>query len=247
MGRDDLPVTADEISAYLDRELDPKSLERMADRLARDPHAALQLAAYRRRDEALRQAFVEGSIASALELQPDRTPPVRLLLIGMVLLIGTLVSLFLWQSEPSTAERVLDDLVADATTAHAIDAGAVLPQGSTADLRTLSAQRLSAVLQTRVQAPDLGSMGFELAASRELPSKHGLGAVLLYRSIDGRTVSCYFRQAGDEGDTSFRISQAAGVNAVYRIDDHIAYAVVGPFAPEFLIRTAELGYRQLRP
>src|SRR5262245_58089791 len=246
MDQDDFPITADEISAYLDRELDPKAMERITGRLARDPQAALQLAAYRRRDEALIQAFNDASITSTYEFQPRRAKPLRWLPVGALLLIGALAGLLLWQVERAAGGVVLADLASDAKTAHAIYAGTDLPQGPAADLSVRTAERLSAVLQNDYRAPDLGSIGFALAGSWELPTKHGLAAVLVYRGFDGRTSSCYFKRVADEEDTDFQITRMAGATMVYRIDDRIGYAVVGPFAPEVLMRAAELGYRQMR-
>jgi hypothetical protein len=69
--------------------------------------------------------------------------------------------------------------------AHATYAGAASAQGFAADLQARSSERLSAVLGIHVRAPDLSSMGFELAANWELASKGGLGAS--WRAPAGRS------------------------------------------------------------
>jgi anti-sigma factor RsiW len=66
--------------------------------------------------------------------------------------------------------------------------------------------------------------------------------VLVYRDLNGRAVSCYFERSPGAGETAYATSQTGAINAIYRVDDEIGYAVVGPFETQTLRAIADLGY-----
>jgi anti-sigma factor RsiW len=105
--------------------------------------------------------------------------------------------------------------------------------------------RLSTLLGAEVEVPNLSQLGLRLVGLQELPADGGLAALLVYRDTDGRDVSCYFKRLIENRETDFTRMAAAGTNVVYRLDEHLGYAVVGALPVSTLQKIAEVGYREI--
>jgi anti-sigma factor RsiW len=248
--RDTSPIDLEDVSAYLDGELDEARCAAVESHLADHPEAAARLAEYRRRDEALRLVFARLSADQAKHPMPRvtqaRSPGKRRfrLAIAATVLGMTLGTTGWWYGSTILENRALAILAHEAVTAHLLYARQ--PEQSSLvieDSEHVSA-RLSAVLGAEVKAPNLSTLGLQLVGLRELPSDGGPAALLVYQDADGREVSCYFKHLAENHETGFTRMAAARTNVIYRLDEHLGYAVVGPLPMSALQRIAEASYRQ---
>jgi anti-sigma factor RsiW len=157
-----------------------------------------------------------------------------------------IVTVGLWSVLEIIHQRqALAALDSEGRSAYLLYAGIPFDQWSERDVTAQSSAQLSTVVGSQVNPPDLKSLGLHLLRSGALKQENGPAVVLVYGDGNGRTISCYFERSGGAGKTSYAKSQAGAINAVYRIDDEIGYAVVGPFEPQVLRAVAELSYREI--
>jgi len=248
--RDTSPIDLEDVSAYLDGELGEARRAAVASHLADHPEAAARLAEYRRRDEALRLAFAQLSVDQMKRPMPRVTQATSLgrhrfrLAIAVAILGVILGTTGWWYGSTILEDRALATLAHEAVTAHLLYASQ--PGQSplvTEDSEHVSA-RLSAFLGAEVKAPNLSTLGLRLVGLHELPSDREPAALLVYQDADGREVSCYFKHLAENRETGFGRMAAATTNVIYRLDEHLGYAVVGPLPVSALQRIAEAGYRQ---
>ncbi len=250
MRRDTSPIDLDDVSAYLDGELDEARRAAVESHLADHPEAATRLAEYRRRDEALRLAFAQLSVDQAKHPMPRaiqaRSPgkrrfPLAIAATMLGVILGTTVW---WYGSTILEDRALAALAHEAVTAHVLYASH--PGQSplvTGDSEHVSA-RLSAFLGAEVKAPNFSTLGLRFVGLHELAADSGPAALLVYQDADGREVSCYFKHLAENRETGFARKVAGGANVIYRLDEHLGYAVVGALPVSALQRIAEVGYRQ---
>ena len=249
MRRDTSPIDLEDVSAYLDGELDEARRAAVESHLADHPEAAARLGEYRRRDEALRLVFARLSADQAKHPMPRvtraRSPDKRRfrLAIAATVLGMTLGTTGWWYGSTILENRALAILAHEAMTAHLLYASQPERSLVIEDSEHVSA-RLSAVLGAEVKAPNLSTLGLQPVGLRELPSDGGPAALLVYQDADGREVSCYFKHLAENRETGFTRMAAASMNVIYRLDEHLGYAVVGPLPMSALQRIAEAGYRQ---
>ena len=244
------PVGPEELSAYLDGELEDARRLAVERHLADHPEAAARLTDYRRRDKALRLAFAElgtdqvqhltARVRQASARGNDRF---RLALAAAVLGV-ILGAAGWWYKSASLEDRTLASLAREAVTAHILYAGRGGRGPLAAEDRERVSARLSALLGAGVKAPDLSMLGFRLVELRELPADSGPAALLVYRDADGRDVSCYFKRLADNRETGFTEKAADETNVVYRLYEHLGYAVVGALPASTLQQIAEVGYHE---
>jgi anti-sigma factor RsiW len=238
------------LSAYLDGELGEARRAGVESHLTDHPEAAARLAEYRRRDEALRLAFARLSADQARHPMPrvmqakspgKRRVPLAIAAAMFSVMLGTAGW---WYGSTILEDRALAALADDAVTAHLLYASQ--PGQSplvTGDSEHVSA-RLSAFLGSEVKAPNFSTLGLRFFGLHELATDRGPAALLVYQDADGREVSCYFKHLAENRETGFARKVAGGANVIYRLDEHLGYAVVGALPVSALQRIAEVGYRQ---
>jgi len=248
--RDTSAIDLEDVSAYLDGELDEGRRAAVESHLADHPEAAARLAEYRRRDEALRLAFARLSADQAKHPTPrviqarfpgKRRVPLAIAATVLGVMLGTAGW---WYGSTILENRALATLAHEAVTAQLLYASQ--PGQSplvTEDSEHVSA-RLSAFLGAEVKAPNLSTLGLRLVGLHELASDRGPAALLVYQDADGREISCYFKHLAESRETGFVRMAAATTNVIYRLDEHLGYAVVGPLSVSALQRIAEVGYRE---
>jgi anti-sigma factor RsiW len=238
------------LSAYVDSELGEERYAAVESHLADHPEAAARLAEYRRRDEALRLAFAELSADQAKRPTPCIGPPgrrrrhrFRLAIAAAIfgLILGTAGW---WYASTILEDHALAALAHEAVTAHLLYADQPGRSPIVTENRERVSARLSALLGAEVKAPNLSGLGLQLVELRELAADGGPAALLVYQDADGREVSCYFKHLAENRETGFARKVAGGASVIYRLDEHLGYAVVGALAVGTLQRIAELGYRQ---
>ena len=226
--------TAD-LSAYLDGELDEDrrmAVERMLDE---NPEMADRLSEYRQRDSALRQAFNEISVPTAISL------PRRVRFFGWRTWAAAVACCAVlgggaWVYADFLArDRELARFLHDAASAHALylkHAGFV----------TGSAQvspELTRLLGGESKSPDLSAFGFHLVGLRKLPDEERPAVLFAYRDRRGHLISCYFQLSHGDYETRFLSGEEAGFQVSYRLTPQLDYAVVGTLPVEQLQRIAD--------
>lgn len=251
MRRDTSPIDPEDLSAYLDGELDEARRSAVEAHLADHPEAAARVAEYCRRDEALRLAFAELSADQAKRPtsrvgQPGPRGRHRLWLAGAAAILGVILGTAGWWYASTIREnRALATLAHEAVTAHLLYAEHLGESPLVTGNRERVSARLSALLGAGVEAPNFSGLGLQLVGLRELAADTGPAALLVYRDADGRDVSCYFKHLADNRETDFTQMAGAGTTVIYRLDEHLGYAVIGALPVGTLQKIAEVGYREI--
>jgi anti-sigma factor RsiW len=249
-GEDPTGVRREELSAYVDGELDPERRRIVERHLADHPEDAARVAAYRLRDDSLRLALAEPAASAASAMRIVRRPPTRAparaawwRAAAAALVAAVLAGGFWWRQGDGGEGRALAAIAHDATVAHLMFGVADTLAGSAVDAAHLSTA-LAAVTAGRGRVPDLSPFGFRLAAGRELPAETGPAVLLTYVDAMGRHLSCYFTEVEPDGETPFLTQSASGIETTARLDDGVGYAVVGSLTPAELSVIATAGYAQ---
>lgn len=243
-------VALEDLSAYLDGELDAPRRAGVDRHLAAHPEAAARLDGYRRRDEALRLAFAAVAAGDGGQRRIDRLParPAGFrrwaVAAAVMLCVGMGAAAWWLAAQHADDRRVLAGLRQEALTAHLLYEHRTDGLPAAPDGHQRLAARLSALVGSTVGLPDLAALGFQLDGMRELAAEGNPAALFVYRDAGGRHVSCYFRRVARDRDTGFDRYEGADANVVMRVDDGVAYAVVGALAPAVLQQIAALAYRE---
>jgi anti-sigma factor RsiW len=247
-----VPVTDDELHAYLDGELPAERRPAVEAWLAAHPEDAARVAAWQTQAELIRGRY--GGIAQEpvpLRLCLDRLSRRELIwtrvaaaAVALSFLTGALSGWFgraVWDGAPVGVRT----LTADAIDAYRIYTVEVRhPVEVPAADATHLVQWLSKRLGYDVLAPDLESIGLRLVGGRLLPGAGTGAAFLMYEGPSGERFTIYCVRA-DAPESALRYRAAGPVGAVYWIDDNKAYVVNGPADRDRLHKVAESAYGQI--
>jgi len=252
----------EELSAYIDGELDAVQHRRYGQRIQADSRLAERVAAFESDMALLRQTYapiaerplpaswqeriqhhVGGSVdrgASApLARLKARGPllPVFALAATIVLAVicAPLVSR-LWLSPQKP------DIVAQALAAHS---GAVAPQSSVATTaRDVASRAISEALAMRLKAPDLSRMGYSLEAVKTYAGARGDRPVeLVYRNARNGAFTLYLHRP--LGPARFDQFRQGGERVCIWQDDVLGTVMVGEMSAPEMQRLASLSYTGL--
>jgi len=243
-------VTEAELHAYVDGALSETERAGIEAWLASHPEDADRLRAYSEQNALMRSLYGpiidEPVPASMLELGPRAwtryaaSAAVFTLGIGMGWLgRGVLVG----------PQMVQVSLARQAATAHIVYSPEVRhPVEVTVDEEEHLVRWLSKRLGTKLRAPRLGPLGYELVGGRLLSGTQGPVAHFMYQDARGQRLTLYVsHQKGEPRDTAFRFSQEDRVSVFYWVDGNFGYALSGEVRREQLLRVAEVVYKQLNP
>ncbi len=255
-------VNQADLHAYVDGQLDPAQRLCVEAWLAEHPEEAASIHAYRLQntrlhdiydtvlDEAIPpelEAIVTGQTAS----RPGRAGIFHRswmrLAASIVLLVTGGVGGWLLHGAPAPPTARLAASFADqAMGAHRVFVAEVKhPVEVPADQETHLVAWLSKRLGTKLRAPDLVSVGFDLIGGRLLAEGAQPAAQLMYEEADGRRITVYVRASGGASDTSFRFVSDQGVSAFYWVEQDFAYALVAPMERSQLMAIAQQAYSDL--
>jgi anti-sigma factor RsiW len=246
------PIGLEELSAYVDGELDSGRRAVVERHLSNDAKAATRVSAYRRQDDCLRQGLAplaEDSLSQRLRttLQTraydGHRTRWRLAAIAALILI-ILVGGGWWYHVDRLQERLMADLVHLAVTAHMSFVSTDVPPDVPLDGSRLI-DALRSVTGARANLPDLASLGYHLIGGEALDTAAGSAVVIAYRGRSGDLVTCYFGGWSWNGETGYSVKQSQGINMVSRLESGLGYAVTGTAAPEELMEIAKMGYRAI--
>jgi anti-sigma factor RsiW len=116
-----------------------------------------------------------------------------------------------------------------------------------ADQREQLVTWLSRRMETRIEAPDLRTSGYELVGGRLLPGERGPAAQFMYQDGAGKRLTLYVSR-GERPDAAreFRFEQSGPVNLFYWIDETLGYAIAAGAPRADLERIAGEVHRQLQ-
>ncbi|WP_118179023.1 anti-sigma factor family protein [Paraburkholderia phosphatilytica] len=251
MNHDDHDSDADlqRLSAYVDDELPGPERDAVHERLANDPHAAAQVAAWRAQTAALkalcgapaageRDSRAGAETAPAAMILRVRAPRWRRMALaacwlavgaGLALLIGPLVPRLGGSGETLALARRADVAYAVYTpeVRHPVEVAAAEEQHLIA--------WLSKRLNRQLSIPSLQEYGYALVGGRLLPDASGPAAQFMYENQFGERLTLYVT-AIPKDETAFRLFRDGNRSTFYWVNDRMGYALSGPIS-ESKLRT----------
>jgi anti-sigma factor RsiW len=253
----DLPVTEDELHAYVDGELPPDRTAAVSAWLAAHPEQAALVAAWRAQADAIRARYAGVTAEPVPErlkietvMRASRAAGRRWLGVAAAasvatFLIGGAAGWFAHGASTS-ARTGFDAVTADALQAYKLYVVEVRhPVEVPGDERPHMTQWLSKRLGTTLNIPDLSSMGLKLVGGRLLPGPIGEAAAFyMYEGPSGERFTIYCAKAASP-ETALRYKGEERVAAFYWVDDKVAYVVSGPADRERLEKITKAVYEQV--
>jgi anti-sigma factor RsiW len=235
MSEDNVPVTEEELHAFVDGELPADRLEAVSAWLATYPEAAAQVAAWRAQAEAIRARY--GAVI-------NEPVPARLKLAEMMrdgrswrgMAAAACVAAFLiggtagWFAHGAAAlpGNSFDKFAGEALEAYKLYTVEVRhPVEVPGDERAHMTQWLSKRLGYEQRIPDLQAIGLKLVGGRLLPGPDGAAAFYMYEGKSGERFTIYCSRTSVP-ETALRYKDSERVAAFYWVDDKRAYVVSGP-------------------
>ena len=236
MTEDRLPVTEDELHAYIDGELPEDRREAVSNWLATYPEAAEQIATWRAQSEAIQARF--GAVA--LEPVPERLKIDNVLrrdrswggmaaaAVVAAFLIGGGVGWFAHGASASTPAP-FEHLASEALRAHKLYTLEVRhPVEVRGDEeRPHMTNWLSRRVGYEQKIPDLQTMGLKLVGGRLLPGPEGPAALYMYEGPSGERFTIYCSKT-TAPDTALRYRDSERAGAFFWVDEKRGYVVSGP-------------------
>jgi anti-sigma factor RsiW len=246
----EIPVTEDELHAYVDNELPPERSGDVEAWLAMHPDCAARVKAWREMAAALHARYdkvADEAVPRRLEIeQLERTP--RRWIYGAV--AAALAAFVMgggvgWLIRGATATpSSFQSLTEDALGAHRLYAVEVrhpveVPGSERAHLQTWLTKRCG----WEVRAPQLDATGLKLVGGRLLPGPTGPASFLMYESASGERFTLYASRAMT-GTAQMRYTAAENSGAMYWSENDVGYVLSGPGDKERLQQVARLVYDQ---
>ncbi len=255
MTDNDLPVTEDELHAYIDGELSADRREAVANWLAAHPSEAATVAAWRAQAEAIRARYgatVDEPMPARLKLERIMRQERRF---GRSFAAVAAAALFAfvigggagWFARGATAApSSFATFTADALEAHKLY---VVEVRHPVEVPGNERPHLTAWLTKRLgyaqHIPDLQSLGLKLVGGRLLPGPDGdAAAFYMYEGPSGERFTVYCSQA-KAPSSALRFKSGSHFAAVYWVDDKRAFVVSGPAERARLERVSKLVYEQV--
>ena len=247
-----VPVTDDELHAFVDGELPAERRPAVEAWLAAHPEDAARVAAWQAQTDLIRGRY--GTVAQQpvpQRLCLDRlsrreriwTRMAAAAVIG-AFLVGALSGWLgrgLWDGAPAGVRT----LTADAVDAYRIYAVEVrhpveVPAAESEHLVRWLSKRLG----YEVLAPDLEPIGLRFVGGRLLPGAGTGAAFLMYEGQSGERFTIYCARS-NAPESALRYRAAGSVGTVYWIDDNKVYVVSGPADRDRLHKVAESAWGQI--
>jgi anti-sigma factor RsiW len=273
-GPPSVPLTEDEIHAFVDGQLSSEQLASVQARLDNDSAARATVVQWQRQRDALRSlhrhVLDEAAPASLISAAHQATASQQVLnqwarwggMAASVLLafgVGW-VSNTAWRAEgqfqASSASLVkargAQDFARQASYAHSVYSPEIRhPVEVTAAEQEHLVQWLSKRVGKPLKVPNLGPQGYELVGGRLLPGEAGARAQFMFQNAAGTRITLYLGAmdkvpgGADARETSFHFSSDGPIPSFYWIDQGFGYALAGPVARDALLKLAETVYHQL--
>ena len=249
-----IPVTEDELHAYVDDSLDAAARAAVEAHLEGHPEDAERVRGYRADREilhALYDTVLDEPIPPAM-LCRHRLHQRPWIGRAAAALLGVVVGGAggWWLNDSAGGRAALGGLFAeDALVAHIVYAPEIrhVVEVAASDEAHLVGW-LSKRVGTPIKAPRLDEAGFELVGGRLVPAARAPVAQFMYENTKGERLTLYLRHFDtSDRETAFRYDRRGDVGALYWIHSPLGYAVVGEMDREALLKLAKLVYMQFSP
>jgi anti-sigma factor RsiW len=245
-----IPVTEDELHAYIDNELPAERRGDVEAWLAAHPDDAERVRSWQSMAEMLQaryDAVANEPVPKRLELERLTRLP-RKWLYGAI--AATLVAFVAgggagWLAHGAAASpSAFQSFTLDALDAHRLYVVEVrhpveVPGNERAHLQAWLTKRCG----WNVHAPELDSTGLKLVGGRLLPGPTGPASFLMYESASGERFTIYSAKAATEA-TQMRYTRQDDDSALFWADRGVGYVVSGGGDRERLMQVARLVYDQ---
>jgi anti-sigma factor RsiW len=250
MNDTNIPVTEDELHAYVDGELPPERRAAVEAWIATHPADAEKLKAWRTIGDMLHAKYDSVSdepVPARLSVDALARPPRR----WMMGAIAATLAAFIaggsagWIAHGANARPSLfANFTLDALDAHKLYVVEVRhPVEVAADERAHLQQWLSKRVGYDIKAPDLDATGLKLVGGRLLPGPSGPAAFLMYETASGERFTIFTSRAASEA-TQMRYASQNNDGALFWADRGVGYVVSGPTDKDRLTQVARLVYDQ---
>jgi anti-sigma factor RsiW len=250
MTEPNMPVTEDELHAYVDNELPAERRLDVEAWLSRHPDDAGRVQAWRAMAEALHARY--DSVAD--EVIPKRLEIERLTRRPRHWIAGAIAASLLafiagggagWLARGATAApSAFRSFTVDALDAHRLYVVEVRhPVEVPGNERTHLQQWLTKRCGWDVHAPELGATGLKLVGGRLLPGPTGPASFLMYESASGERFTLYASRATTDS-TQMRYTSQDANGALYWADRGVGYVLSGPTDKDRLQQVAQMVYDQ---
>jgi anti-sigma factor RsiW len=252
-----VPITDDDVHAYVDGQLAPERAALVEAAFASDPELATRVVELRERNALLRDALdpvlaepIPAHLLAAAA-PATRVGPVRRMLgpafaMAATLVVGVGLG---WFGRDALIERAgtptsFARQVAFAHALYASDVNRPVEIWATDEKRLVN--WLTKRLGFAVHAPDLNGIGYALVGGRLVAGNEQPTALFMYENVDKERLSLQVRkQAPGTGEAAFRYAVENGVGVFYWIDDACGYAISGKIDRAQLLKVAHVVYGQL--
>jgi len=245
-----IPVTEDELHAYVDNELPAERRGDVEAWLAAHPDDAERVQSWRAMAEALHARYdsvADEAVPKRLEIERLMRQP-RKWIYGAV--AATLVAFIAgggvgWMARGAFASpSVLQNFALEGLGAHRLYVVEVrhaveVPGTDRAHLQQWLTKRCG----WTVRAPELDATGLKLVGGRLLPGPTGPASFLMYESASGERFTLYASRAKTE-TAQMRYTAAENSGAVYWSEVGVSYVLSGPTDKNRLNQVARLVYDQ---
>jgi anti-sigma factor RsiW len=245
-----IPVTEDELHAYVDDELPPERRGDVEAWLAAHADDAERVQAWRTMAEALHaryDAVADEAVPKRLEIERLVKRP-RRWIYGAI--AASLVAFVAgggagWMARGAAASpSVFQDFTVDALDAHRLYVVDVRhPVEVPGSDRTHLLQWLTKRCGWNVRAPELDETGLKLVGGRLLPGPSGPASFLMYEGASGERFTIYAARAATEA-TQMRYATQDNDGALFWADRGVGYVVSGGSDRKRLTEVARLVYDQ---
>jgi len=255
MRDNELPVTEDELHAYVDGELPHDRRAAVEAWLAGRPDDAARVASWRLQADAIRARY--GDVATQpvpakfnLDRMSYASRPWKMAAAAAVIAAFFLGGFAGWMLRDTNGDGpgIVQQLTAQALDAHKVYAVEVRHP---VEVAASDAEHLQQWLSKRVgyplRAPNLEAQGLHLVGGRLLPTPAGAAAAFfMYENASGERFTFYCTRAAAP-NTAMHYNAADKAGAIYWVDDNIAYVISGASERKQLWQVARAAYDQLEP
>lgn len=250
-----LPVTEDELHAYVDGELPADRRAAVEAWLTTHADDAARVGAWRLQADAIRARYAdiaEQPIPPKLQLgrMSSASRPWKLAAAAAVVAAFLLGGFAGWMARDNAddAPNAFERLTAQALNAHKVYAVEVRHP---VEVAAADAEHLQQWLSKRVgyplRAPNLEAQGLHLVGGRLLPTPTGAAAAFfMYENASGERFTLYCARTKTP-NTAMHYNAADKAGAIYWVDSNIAYVVSGVSERKQLWRVARAAYEQIEP
>ena len=249
MSEPNMPVTEDELHAFVDGELPDERRAAVEAWLAAHPGDADKVAAWRAQARAVRARFggvIDEPVPARLMLSHLAAPArwrMAAIAAALAFIIGGAAG---WIAHGlagmAQGERVFTSEALGAHRLYVVEARH--PVEVPAAERAHLVQWLSKRLGYEVRAPDLDALGLKLVGGRLLPGPGVPAAFLMYETQAGERVTLYSARTAT-ANTRMRYAAEAREGALFWADNGVGYVVSGSGRREQLQQVAGLIHDQI--